>query len=37
MYLNDGIKKVFMNSKESDFYEFDESIDNDNFSSDIVS
>lgn len=37
MYSNDGIKKVFMNSKESDLHESDESIDNDNPSSDTAS
>lgn len=37
MYSNDGVKKVFMNSKESDLHESDESIDNDNPSSDTAS
>lgn len=37
MYSNDGIKKVFRNSKESNLHESDESIDNDNPSSDTAS
>ena len=37
MYSNDDIKKVYMNSKESDLNESDESIDNDNPSSDTAS